>query len=43
MAQQPNHYFGTSIRNSYGYQDQSNNRPNMPIKTFQPYTSSFQH
>ncbi len=40
---QTNHYFGSPIRNSYGYQDQSVNRTNVPIKNFQPYSSSFQH
>ena len=37
---QPNQYFTTSIRNSYGYQEQY--RPNLPNKTYQPLNSSFQ-
>ena len=37
-----NTYFAASIRNSYGYQDNSALRPNLS-KPYQPFNSSFQH
>lgn len=42
MSQQ-NSYVSSSIRNSYGYQDQSVSRSNMNIKPYQPFSSSFQN
>lgn len=36
-----NQYLSSSIRNSYGYQDTSSMRPNLPMKPFQPFNSSF--
>lgn len=38
-----NTYFAASIRNSYGYQDNSAIRPNLNTKPYQPFNSSFQH
>lgn len=40
---QQNTYFSASIRNSYGYQDQSALRPNLNLKPYQPFNSSFHH
>jgi hypothetical protein len=39
---QNNQYFSSSIRNSYGYHDNSAFRPNLSNKQYQPFNSSYQ-